>query len=256
MSAGTIWLLAIIISIILLFLIAGIRVVQQYERVVVFRLGKFRAVKGPGLFWINPLIDRVQLIDLRIQVIDFPKQEMITKDNIPVFLNAVAYYHVIDPAKAVIRVRNFREAIYQLGQTTIRAVVGRMELDELLSHREKVNAEIRTILDEATDEWGVNISRTELKELEVPDNMKRAMARQAESERERRSRILLAEGERQAAQKLREAGEIVANSPQAVMLRFLQTIREVSTENASTIILPVPIEMFKIFISDNEKDKK
>ncbi len=252
MASALTWVIGLSIFIVLMFLISGIRQVKEYERVVVFRLGRFKAVKGPGLFWINPIIDKAILIDLRVQVLDFPKQEMITKDNIPVFLNAVAYYHVIDPAKAVIRVRNFREAIYQLGQTTIRAVVGRMELDELLTHREKVNSEIRAILDEATDEWGVNISRTELKELEVPDNMKRAMARQAESERERRSRILLAEGERQAAEKLREAGEIVAKSPQAIMLRFLQTIREVSTENASTIILPVPIEMFKIFISDKE----
>ncbi len=240
---------------VLIFLFAGIRLVNEYERVVVFRLGRFSAVKGPGLFWINPLLDKTQLIDLRIQVLDFPKQEMITKDNIPVFLNAVAYYHVIDPARAVIRVRNFREAIFQLGQTTIRAVVGRMELDELLSHREKVNDEIRKILDDATDEWGVNISRTELKELEVPDNMKRAMARQAESERERRSRIVLAEGEKQAAQMLREAGEIVGSSPQAIMLRFLQTIREVSTENASTVILPIPIELLS-FMEANAKQKK
>ncbi len=240
---------------VLIFLFAGIRLVNEYERVVVFRLGRFSAVKGPGLFWINPLLDKTQLIDLRIQVLDFPKQEMITKDNIPVFLNAVAYYHVIDPARAVIRVRNFREAIFQLGQTTIRAVVGRMELDELLSHREKVNDEIRKILDDATDEWGVNISRTELKELEVPDNMKRAMARQAESERERRSRIVLAEGEKQAAEMLREAGEIVGSSPQAIMLRFLQTIREVSTENASTVILPIPIELLS-FMDMNAKTKK
>ncbi len=249
------WIFLFVIVPVLIFVLAGIRLVNEYERVVVFRLGRFSAVKGPGLFWINPLLDKTTLIDLRIQVLDFPKQEMITKDNIPVFLNAVAYYHVIDPARAVIRVRNFREAIYQLGQTTIRAVVGRMELDELLSHRDKVNDEIRKILDEATDEWGVNISRTELKELEVPDNMKRAMARQAESERERRSRIVLAEGEKQAAEMLRQAGEIVGSSPQAIMLRFLQTIREVSTENASTVILPIPIELLS-FLDMSAKSKK
>ncbi len=247
MADGFFILGIIALIIILIFFISGLRMVREYERVVVFRLGRYVGVKGPGIFWINPLIEKTNLVDLRVQVIDIPRQEVITKDNIPVMINAVAYFHIVDPGKAVISVSNFYQAVFQIAQTTVRAVLGKVDLDEVLSEREKLNLEIREILDEAVHEWGVNINRVEIKDLEVPDSMKRAMARQAEAERERRSRILLAEGELQASQKLKEAGDMVGSSTHAMLIRFLQTIQEVSTENASTVILPIPIELLSFF---------
>lgn len=233
------WIFAIII---IFIFISGIKMVKEYERVVVFRLGRFNGLKGPGLFWIIPWVDRVRLIDLRTQVVDVPRQEAITKDNIPVIVNAAIFYSVNDPAKAVIRVQNYQYAISQIAQTTLRSVIGGGNLDELVSNRDQINAQILRLLDEASDSWGVDCSRVELKDLELPENMKRAMAKQAESERERRSRIILAEGELQASAKLAEASRIMGESG-GIYLRLLQTIQEISTENSSTVILPFPANL-------------
>ncbi|MHA2091755.1 MAG: slipin family protein [Candidatus Kariarchaeaceae archaeon] len=226
----------------LVFILVGIRLVREYERVVIFRLGRFHAVKGPGLFWIFPFLDKSNLVDLRTQVVDVPRQEAITKDNVPAIVNAAIFYQVIDPAKAIIRVRDYRYAVSQIAQTTLRSVIGSVTLDELLSDRQKINSEILEHLDTAIHDWGVDCSRVELKDLEVPDNMKRAMAKQAESERERRSRIILAEGEMQAAEKLSQASQMMGDSG-GIYLRLLQTIQEISTENSSTVILPFPADL-------------
>ncbi|MHA2250725.1 MAG: slipin family protein [Candidatus Kariarchaeaceae archaeon] len=234
---------AVFLGIVLfLFILSGVRLVREYERVVIFRLGRFHAVKGPGLFWIFPGLDKSNLVGLRTQVIDVPRQEAITLDNVPAIVNAAIFYQVIDPAKAIIRVENYKYAVSQIAQTTLRSVIGSVSLDELLSNRQKVNTEILKHLDVAIHDWGVDCSRVELKDLEVPDNMKRAMAKEAESERERRSRIILAQGELQAAQKLAEASQMMGTSG-GIYLRLLQTIQEISTENSSTVILPFPAEL-------------
>lgn len=235
------WLIfpAIIIG---LFVILGLRKAQEYERGVVFRLGRYVGIRGPGLFWIIPLVDSVIIVDKRVQVIDIPKQEAITKDNVPAFINAVVFYSIVDASKAIIKVQNYRFAIMQLAQTTLRSTVGEVTLDDVLSKRDKINAHILEVLDEATDAWGIDCSRVEIKDLELPENMKRAMAKQAESERERRSRIILAEGEMQASAKLAEAARVMADSG-GIYLRLLQTIQEISQENTSTVILPFPADL-------------
>lgn len=225
-----------------IFFLMGFRKVNEYERAINFRLGRYTKTLGPGLFWIIPFIDRIRVVDLRVQVIDIPKQEAITKDNVPAFINAVVFYSIVDPAKAIIKVQNYRFAIMQLAQTTLRSAIGEVHLDDLLSNREKINAHILEVLDDATDSWGIDCKRVEIKDLELPENMKRAMAKQAESERERRSRIILAEGEMQASQKLAEASKIMADSG-GIYLRLLQTIQEISTENTSTVILPFPADL-------------
>ncbi|MDH5401223.1 MAG: slipin family protein [Candidatus Heimdallarchaeota archaeon] len=235
-------ILIFLLFIILIIFISGIRLVKEYERVVIFRLGRFNGVKGPGLFWIIPYLDKSIKVDLRTQVIDVPRQEAITKDNVPAVVNAAVFYQINEPAKAIIRVENYRYAISQIAQTTLRSVIGAVDLDELLSNRAKVNAEILTLLDEASDAWGVDVSKVELKDLELPDNMKRAMAKQAESERERRSRIILAEGELEASKKLSEAAKMMSEHG-GVTLRLLQTIQEISTENTSTVIIPFPADL-------------
>ncbi len=229
-------------ALLFIILILGFRKVNEYERAINFRLGRFTSIKGPRVFWIIPFIDKIVVVDLRVQVIDIPKQEAITKDNVPAFINAVVFYSIVDPAKAIIKVQNYRFAIMQLAQTTLRSAVGEVELDELLSNREKVNTHILEVLDEATDAWGIDCKRVEIKDLELPENMKRAMAKQAESERERRSRIILAEGEMQASSKLAEASKIMAESG-GIYLRLLQTIQEISQENTSTVILPFPADL-------------
>ncbi|HHF98168.1 slipin family protein [Candidatus Aerophobetes bacterium] len=245
----------VVVGIIILF--ASVRIVTEYERGVIFRLGRLVGVKGPGLFFLVPIVDRMVKISLRTMNFDVQPQEVITKDNVPVKVNAVVYFRVIDPAKAVVEIENYRFATLQIAQTTLRGVVGEAELDELLSQREKLNERLQTIIDEQTDPWGIKVSIVEVKEIEIPDSMKRAMARQAEVERERRAKIISAQGEYQAAEKLAQAAQIIQKYPQALQLRYLQTLSEIATEQNSTIIFPLPINMLEAFrkITDSS-DKK
>ncbi|MHA2097099.1 MAG: slipin family protein [Candidatus Kariarchaeaceae archaeon] len=236
------WVIIIAVIFVVLTILSGIRLIKEYERVVIFRLGRFNAIKGPGIFWVMPYFDKSVLVDLRTRVIDIPRQEAITKDNIPLIVNAAVFYSVNDPAKAVIRVESYAYAVSQISQTTLRSVIGAVDMDELITHRDKINEKLLTLLDEASDAWGVDVTKVELKDVEVPDNMKRAMARQAESERERRSRIILAEGELQASEKLAEAARLISDGG-GLTLRLLQTIQEISTENSSTIIIPFPADL-------------
>lgn len=229
----------------IIILMASIRVVTEYERGVIFRLGRLVGAKGPGLFFLIPIVDRMVKVSLRTMNFDVQPQEVITKDNVPVKVNAVVYFRIIDPCKSVVEVENYRFATLQIAQTTMRGVVGEAELDELLSQREKLNERLQTIIDEQTDPWGIKVSVVELKELEIPDTMKRAMARQAEVERERRAKIINAQGEYQAAEKLSQAAEIIGKYPQAIQLRYLQTLSDIATEQNSTIIFPLPINLLE-----------
>ncbi|MCD6318788.1 slipin family protein [Candidatus Aerophobetes bacterium] len=235
----------IIIGIIILM--ASVRVVSEYERGVIFRLGRLIGAKGPGLFFLIPIVDRMVKVSLRTSNFDVQPQEVITKDNVPVKVNAVIYFRVIDPTKAVVEVENFRFATLQIAQTTLRGVVGEIELDDLLSKREKLNERLQSIIDEQTDPWGIKVSVVEVKEIEIPDTMKRAMARQAEVERERRAKVINAQGEFQAAEKLSQAAEILGHYPQAIQLRYLQTLSDIATEQNSTIVFPLPINFLDAF---------
>ena len=232
---------------VLALIVSAVRVVQEYERGVVFRLGRLVGAKGPGLFFIIPIIDRMVKIDLRTVTLDVPTQEAITHDNVTVKVNAVAYFRVIDPEKAVVQVEDFRRATWQIAQTSLRSVIGLADLDELLAHRDRVNDRLAQIIDEATEPWGVKVSLVEVKDVELPQTMQRAMARQAESEREKRAKIIHAEGEYQASQQLREAAETLAQEPVAIQLRYLQTLTEIAAEKNSTLIFPVPIDVFAAF---------
>ncbi len=250
-GAGTIvW--SIILLFVLIILASAIKIVKEYERAVIFRLGRVVGARGPGLFFIIPIFEKAVIVDLRTRVLDVPVQETITKDNVPVRVNAVVYFRVIDPVKAVTQVSNYIMATSQIAQTTLRSVIGQAHLDELLSEREKLNLQLQKIIDEATDPWGIKVSTVEIKDVELPAGMQKAMARQAEAERERRARILLAEAERQAAEKLREAAEIISEHPMALQLRTLQTISDVANDKSNVIILPLPMEMLKLFKSVNE----
>ncbi|MGD9841280.1 MAG: slipin family protein [Candidatus Bipolaricaulis sp.] len=235
--------LGIIIAVIVLFLISAIKVVREYERGVIFRLGRLVGAKGPGLFLIIPIADKMVKVDLRTITLDVPPQEVITRDNVPVSVNAVVYFRVVDPQAVVVEVLDFIEATRQISMTTLRSVLGRVELDDILSERDKVNRELQQIIDEHTDPWGIKVSTVEVKDVKIPTEMQRAIARQAEAERERRSKVINAEGEFQAAEKLREAAAIMLEAPGALQLRYLQTLSEISTENATTIVFPVPIEL-------------
>lgn len=234
---------------------SAVKILQEYERGVVFRLGRLVGVRGPGIVLIIPIIDRIQKVSLRIITMDIPPQDVITKDNVSVKINAVVYFRVVDPGKAIVSVENFIYATSQLAQTTLRSVCGEVELDEILAHRDKINTTIQEILDRTTESWGVKISAVEIKHIDLPQEMQRAMARQAEAERERRAKITLAEAEFQAAQKLKEAADTLAENPITVQLRFLQTVSELATEKTATLIFPVPIELFK-FISHQKSDDK
>ncbi len=238
-----------VLGFILLLLIvlasASIRVVQEYERGVIFRLGRLVGAKGPGLFLIIPFIDRMVKVDLRVVTLDVPAQECITRDNVTVKVNAVAYFRVIEPTKAIVQVEDYKRATWQIAQTTLRNVIGQSELDELLAHRERINTKLQQIIDEQTEPWGVKVSIVEIKDVELPATMQRAMARQAEAEREKRAKIIHAEGEYQAAQTLAQAAETIARVPAAIQLRYLQTLTEIATEKNSTIIFPVPVEFLR-----------
>ncbi len=240
-------LIAGLIAIIVGFIAAGIRVVKEYERGVIFRLGRLVGARGPGLFFVIPIVESMVKVDLRTITYDVPTQEVITKDNVTVRVNAVVYYRVVDPEKAVTEVRDFMYATAQIAQTTLRSVIGQAELDELLSEREKLNARLQQIIDEATNPWGVKVTAVEIKDVELPEEMKRIMAMQAEAERERRAKIIRADGEYQAAQRLLEAAQILEQSRGAMMLRILQTLNEVAAEQANTIVLPIPIEILEYF---------
>lgn len=226
---------------------AAVRIVQEYERGVIFRLGRLIGAKGPGLFFIIPVIDKIRKIDLRVVTLDVPTQEAITNDNVTVKVNAVAYFRVIDPEKAVVQVEDYRRATFQIAQTSLRSVIGEAELDELLAQRERINDQLAKIVDDATEPWGVKVSMVEIKDVELPPTMQRAMARQAEAEREKRAKIIHAEGEYQAAQQLKEAAATMASEPTALQLRYLQTLNEVSAEKNSTLIFPVPIDIISVF---------
>ncbi len=250
---GTLTTIAIIV---VLYLLSCLRVLKEYERGVVFRLGRvLPKPKGPGLVFIFVPIDKMVRVSLRTIVHDIPPQDVITKDNVSVKVNAVVYFRVFDPLKAVLQVENFYYATSQLAQTTLRSVLGEVELDELLSEREKLNTKLQEILDRHTDPWGIKVQMVEIKHVDLPQEMQRAMARQAEAERERRAKIIHADGEYQAAKKLADASEILSKNPIAIQLRYLGTLTEISAERNSTIIFPVPIELFRAFLY-SEKEKQ
>ncbi|MCX7944347.1 MAG: slipin family protein [Deltaproteobacteria bacterium] len=237
------------IAIIVFLILSGIKILNEYERGVVLRLGKYTGqIKGPGIIWIIPFVDRMIRVDLRLIAEDVPSQDIITKDNVSIKVNAVVYYRVMQPEKAILEVYNYLYATSQLAQTTLRSVLGQSELDELLAHREKINSHLQEILDKDTENWGIKVSKVEVKHIDLPQEMQRAMAKQAEAERERRAKIIAADGEFQAAEKLAQAAKIISESPGALQLRFLQTMREVSAEHNTTTILPLPIEIFKPFL--------
>lgn len=236
-------LLGVVVVFALLVLISAIKVVQEYERGVVFRLGRLAGARGPGLILLIPFIERMQKIDLRTVTMDIPAQEVITRDNVTVRVNAVAYFRVLDPAAAVVNVADYIRATSQIAQTTLRSVLGQSSLDDLLSQREKINQELQQIIDEQTEPWGVKVSVVEVKDVELPQSMQRAMARQAEAERDKRAKIIHAEGEFQAAEQLGRAADIVSQNPVTIQLRYLQTLTEIGAEKNTTIAFPIPIDM-------------
>ena len=246
----------IFVGIFLFFiLLNAIKILPEYERGVVFRLGRLMPVRGPGLVLIIPIIERLVRVSLRLIVLDVQSQDVITKDNVSIKVNAVVYFRVMQPDKAIVEVENYLFATEQLAQTTLRSVLGQSELDELLAERDKINRELQEVIDMHTDSWGIKVSMVEVKHVDLPQEMQRAMAKQAEAERERRAKVINAEGEFQAAQKLTDAAKIISQYPTALQLRFLQTLREVSAENNSTTIFPIPIDLFAPFIKMFESKK-
>ncbi|MFN2612453.1 MAG: slipin family protein [Solirubrobacterales bacterium] len=241
--AAAIGILVVLGFFALLFLGSSVRILREYERGVIFRLGRLVALKGPGLIILIPVIDRMVRVDLRTVTLNVPPQEVITRDNVPSRVTAVAYFKVIDPNKAITEVENFLVATSQIAQTAMRSVLGKAELDQLLSERERLNEDLQKIIDEQTEPWGVKVSTVEIKDVEIPEQMQRAMARQAEAERERRAKIIAAEGEFQASEKLAQAADIISKNPATIQLRYLQTLLEMGTNNATTIVFPLPIDM-------------
>jgi len=239
------YILAIVL--IVLFLMSAIRILKEYERGVIFRLGRVIKTKGPGLIILIPVIDKMVKVSLRLVAMDVPPQDVITRDNVSVKVNAVIYFRVMEPRNATIEVENYLFATSQLAQTTLRSVCGQVELDELLAEREKINTRLQSILDKQTDPWGIKVSTVEVKHIDLPQEMQRAMAKQAEAERERRAKVINAEAEFQAANRLTEAAEIIAKHPEALQLRYLQTLREISSEGNSTTLFPIPIDLFTPF---------
>ena len=248
--------LGVAVVILLMILVpSSIKILREYERGVVFRFGRLSATRGPGIFLIIPFADKMIKVDLRTVTLDIPPQDIITKDNVPVKVNAVAYFRVTDPEKSVISIENYRVATSQISQTTLRSVLGQAELDDLLSARDKLNKELQIIIDEQTEPWGIKVSIVEIKDVELPQTIQRAFARQAEAERERRAKIINAEGELQASEKLSAAAEILTKFPASIQLRFLQTLKEIASEQNSTIVFPVPIDLLQSFIN-KMPDKK
>src|SRR6184192_2661726 len=253
MAAAVLIIVAVFLFLLILFLISAIKVAREYERGIIFRLGRLLPEpKGPGLFILIPVVDRMVRVDLRTITLNIPPQEIITKDNVPARVNAVAYFRIVEPKNAIVQIENFMVATSQIAQTTLRSVLGQHLLDELLSERDKINASLQEIIDESTSPWGIKVSIVEVKDVEIPSGMQRAMARQAEAERERRAKVIAAEGEFQASERLKDAAEVLAQNPMSLQLRFLQTILEISSERSSTIILPLPIELFRPLIESSQ----
>ena len=245
-----------IILFVVFILASAIRILREYERGVIFRLGRLiggGGVKGPGLILLIPVIDKMVKVSLRTIVLDVPPQDVITQDNVSIKVNAVVYFRVIEPQKAIVQVENFLAATSQISQTTLRSVLGQSELDDLLSQREKINQKLQQIIDTNTEPWGVKVTNVEVKQIDLPQEMQRAMAKQAEAERERRSKVIAAEGEFQASQRLADAAKVLADQPSALTLRYLQTLREIATENNSTTIFPIPIDLLRPFLKAGEK---
>jgi regulator of protease activity HflC (stomatin/prohibitin superfamily) len=241
---------AIVILLFIIFVLSSaIRILREYERGVVFRLGRLVSVRGPGLILLIPVIDKMVKVSLRTVVMDVPPQDIITEDNVSIKVNAVVYFRVLQPQKAIVEVENYLVATSQFSQTTLRSVLGQSELDDLLSQREKINQKLQQIIDTHTEPWGIKVSNVEVKQIDLPQEMQRAMAKQAEAERERRSKVIAAEGEYQASQRLADAARILSDQPSALTLRYLQTLREIATENNSTTIFPVPIDLLKPFLN-------
>lgn len=249
-----VWIIVVLFVIIILA--NAIRVLQEYERGVIFRLGRLVGVKGPGLILLIPIVDRMVRISLRVITMDVPPQDVITKDNVSVSVNAVVYFRVMEPAKAVVAVQDYLYATSQIAQTTLRSVLGDSQLDQLLSERDQINKELQRIIDEQTDPWGIKVSMVEMKHVDLPESMQRAMARQAEAERERRAKVIHAQGEYEASEKLRDASKVLAQSPSALQLRFLGTLSDIAVEKNSTIIFPVPIDLIKPFLESMGKNKE
>jgi len=249
MTAAVLIIVAALAFVLILFLVSAIKVAREYERGIIFRLGRLLPEpKGPGLFILIPVVDRMVKVDLRTITLNIPPQEVITKDNVPVRVNAVAYFRIVAPKDAIVQIENFMVATSQIAQTTLRSVLGQHQLDELLSEREKINAILQEIIDEQTAPWGIKVSIVEVKDVEIPQSMQRAMARQAEAERERRAKIINAEGEYQAAERLKDAAIVIEEHPIALQLRYLQTLLELGAGNTSTIIFPAPIDLIKPFL--------
>lgn len=245
--------LIVIAILVVIFLATALKIVPEYQRAVIFRLGRVIGAKGPGLFILVPIIDRMVKVDLRTVTLDVPTQDIITKDNVSVSVDAVVYFRVVDPVRAIVDVENYLYATSQIAQTTLRSVCGSVELDELLSEREKLNLQLQEIIDRQTDPWGVKVVAVELKRIDLPEELRRAMARQAEAERERRAKIITAEAEYQAAQKLADAAQILASQPLALQLRYLETIQNVVSKPGNTVLIPLPIEMLSYFAKDGSK---
>ncbi|QWK18923.1 MAG: slipin family protein [Hydrogenobacter thermophilus] len=245
--------LVVVLVAAVIFLLVSVKIVPEYQRAVIFRLGRVIGAKGPGLFILIPVIDRMVKMDLRTVTLDVPTQDIITRDNVSVSVDAVVYFRVVDPVKAVVEVENYYYATSQIAQTTLRSVCGSVELDELLAEREKLNITLQEIIDRQTDPWGVKVVSVELKRIDLPEELRRAMARQAEAERERRAKIITAEAEYQAAQKLADAAKILASEPLALQLRYLETIQTVSAKPGNTLLIPIPFEMLKLLAKNEEK---
>jgi regulator of protease activity HflC (stomatin/prohibitin superfamily) len=253
---AALFIAAAIIFLVVLFLFSAIKVAREYERGIIFRLGRLLPQpKGPGLFILIPIVDRMVKVDLRTITLNIPPQEVITKDNVPVRVNAVAYFRIVEPKAAIVQIENFMVATSQIAQTTLRSVLGQHVLDELLAEREKINSILQTIIDEATTPWGIKVSIVEVKDVEIPGGMQRAMARQAEAERERRAKVIAAEGEFQASERLKDAAMVIEPHPIALQLRYLQTLLEIGGTNSSTIIFPAPVDLIRPFLERSEREK-
>jgi regulator of protease activity HflC (stomatin/prohibitin superfamily) len=248
MAIGAIIGIVIAAIFVIIVLSAAIKILREYERGVIFRFGRLRGAKGPGIFLIIPFVDKMIKVSLRTITLDVPPQDIITKDNVPVRVNAVAYFRVMDPSKSIVEIENYKLATSQISQTTLRSVLGQVELDDLLSRRDKINKELQVIIDEQTDPWGVKVSVVEIKDVELPQSIQRAFARQAEAERERRAKIINAEGELQASEKLSQAAGVLSRYSISIQLRFLQTLKEIAAEQNSTIVFPVPVDLIESFL--------
>ncbi len=248
--------LIIVVALVVLFAMSAVRVVREYERGVIFRLGRLIGAKGPGLFFLIPIVDKMVKVSLRVITMDIPPQEVITKDNVTCQVNAVLFFRVVDPNKAVNEVENFLLATNQIAQTTLRSVLGQVELDELLAEREKLNKQLQAIIDEHTDPWGIKVRAVEIKDVRLPQDMQRTIGRQAEAERERRSKVINAEGELQAAEKLQQAALILQKQPAAIQLRYLQTLLDISSDRSSTIVFPLPIDLLSAWVKGSDHETK